>query len=72
MDTFEMLKELLSKKTNEKIEASATMEDLRIDSLDLVEVLLTVEKQLSIVFEDDELLQLKTVQNVVDLVNSKI
>jgi len=72
MDTFEMLKELLSKKTNEKIEASATMEDLRIDSLDLVEVLLTVEEQLSIVFEDDELLQLKTVQNVVDLVNSKI
>ena len=72
MDTFGMLKELLSKKTNEKIEASATMEDLRIDSLDLVEVLLTVEEQLSIVFEDDELLQLKTVQNVVDLVNSKI
>ena len=72
MDTFGMLKELLSKKTNETIEASATMEDLRIDSLDLVEVLLTVEEQLSIVFEDDELLQLKTVQNVVDLVNSKI
>jgi acyl carrier protein len=72
METFEMLKELLSSKTNETIVASATLEDLRIDSLDLVEVLLTVEEQKSIVFDDEELLKLKTVQDVVDLVNSKI
>ncbi|MDD2592197.1 MAG: phosphopantetheine-binding protein [Erysipelotrichaceae bacterium] len=72
METFEMLKQLLSNKTSETILASATMEDLRIDSLDLVEVLLTVEEQLGIVFEDEELLKLKTVQDVVDLVNSKI
>ena len=72
METFEMLKELLSSKTNETIVAEATMEDLRIDSLDLVEVLLTVEEQKNIVFDDEELLKLKTVQDVVDLVNSKI
>ncbi|MEA5017673.1 MAG: phosphopantetheine-binding protein [Erysipelotrichaceae bacterium] len=72
METFEMLKELLVTKTSETILASATMEDLRIDSLDLVEVLLTVEERLSIVFEDEELIKLKSVQDVVDLINSKI
>ena len=72
METFEMLKELLATKTSETILASATMEDLRIDSLDLVEVLLTVEERLSIVFEDEELIKLKSVQDVVDLINSKM
>lgn len=71
MDTFVLLKELLSQKTDVEITTTSTLSDIHVDSLDLVEVLLSMEEKLDVVFEDDELLQLKTVQDVIDLVNQK-
>jgi len=71
MDTFVLLKELLSQKTDVEITTTSTLSDIHVDSLDLVEVLLSMEEKLDVVFEDDELLQLKTVQDVIDLVKQK-
>ncbi len=73
MDTYTLLKSKLEEKSS-KIEGmteDSTMKDLGIDSLDLVEIVLAIEGELDIVFEDDELLSLNTVKNVVDLIDSK-
>ena len=47
------------------------MNDLGIDSLDLVDVVLQAETELGVTFEDDELLDLHIVKDVVDLLDRK-
>ena len=49
----------------------STLKELQIDSLDLVEVVVSAEEQTGVTFEDDELVDLKTVGDVVDLLNKK-
>ena len=73
MDNFELLKKLLTEKVKhpENITLEATMKDLGIDSLDLVDIMLEAESQLNITFEDDELLDLKTVSDAVNLLDAK-
>lgn len=73
MDTFSRLKTLLENrgiKTGQLTENS-TLKDIGIDSLDLVEVLLELEKQLNITFSDDELLGCRSISDVVNLVAKK-
>ncbi|PKM68687.1 MAG: acyl carrier protein [Firmicutes bacterium HGW-Firmicutes-19] len=73
MDTFSRLKTLLENrgiKTGQLTESS-TLKEIGIDSLDLVEVLLELEKELNVTFSDDELLGCRSVSDVVDLVAKK-
>ena len=73
MDTFSRLKTLLESrgiKTGQLTENS-TLKDIGIDSLDLVEVLLELEKQLNVTFSDDELLGCRSISDVVNLVAKK-
>lgn len=73
MDTFSRLKTLLENrgiKTGQLTESS-TLKDIGIDSLDLVEVLLELEKQLNVTFSDDELLGCRSISDVVNLVAKK-
>jgi acyl carrier protein len=73
MDTFSRLKALLENrgiKTGQLTENS-TLKDIGIDSLDLVEVLLELEKELNVTFSDDELLGVRSVSDVVNLVVKK-
>lgn len=73
MDTFSRLKTLLENrgiKTGQLTESS-TLKEIGIDSLDLVEVLLELEKQLNVTFSDDELLGCRSISDVVDLVAKK-
>ncbi|MDP2814522.1 MAG: acyl carrier protein [Erysipelotrichaceae bacterium] len=73
MDTFSRLKTLLENrgiKTGQLTESS-TLKEIGIDSLDLVEVLLELEKQLNVTFSDDELLGCKSISDVVNLVAKK-
>ncbi|MBV1709627.1 MAG: acyl carrier protein [Erysipelothrix sp.] len=73
MDTFSRLKSLLESrgiKTGQLTESS-TLKDIGIDSLDLVEVLLELEKELNVTFSDDELLGVRSVSDVVSLVAKK-
>jgi len=73
MDNLEFLKDLLKElvKDPEVIKPEATLKDLGIDSLDLVDVMLQAEEKLDIRFEDEELLGLKTVNDAVELLNKK-
>lgn len=73
MDTFSRLKTLLENrgiKTGQLTESS-TLKEIGIDSLDLVEVLLELEKQLNVTFSDDELLGCRSISDVVNLVAKK-
>ena len=73
MDNFNLIVKLLRDYVSADIEITreSTLKELQIDSLDLVEVVVTAEEQTGAAFEDDELLDLKTVGDVVDLLDKK-
>ncbi|MCR4698348.1 MAG: acyl carrier protein [Bacilli bacterium] len=72
---YDVIKQLLIDTANvdeNKIKPSARLkEDLGFDSLYAVEMALELETHFSIKIEPEELKQLITVQNVVDLVENK-
>ncbi|MGL5541114.1 MAG: phosphopantetheine-binding protein [Erysipelotrichaceae bacterium] len=73
MNTFDVLKKELAPKVkaNAEIKLDSTMQELGVDSLDLVDVVLSMEEQFSITFEDEELQNLATVTDVVNLIDAK-
>ena len=73
MDNLNLIVKLLKDYVSDEIEITreSTLKELQIDSLDLVEVVVSAEEQTGVTFEDDELVDLKTVGDVVDLINKK-
>lgn len=72
--TLETVREILAKKYSlpmESIRPEATLESLKLDSLDLVETLFEVEDEFHIRVPQDGSVSLKiaTVQDIVDVVN---
>lgn len=56
----------------EKVVRSASfIEDLKVDSLDIVELVMSLEDEFDISISDDEAAQLKTVGDVIDFVVKK-
>ena len=51
---------------------SKFIDDLNFDSLDVVELMMEVEDRYEIEIEEDELLELQTVEKAIDFVNSKL
>ncbi len=72
--TFEKVKELLSNQLNideEKITLnSKIVEDLGADSLDVVEMLMTLEEEYGIVVTDEDAVKIVTVNDIVNLIDS--
>lgn len=66
---FDKIKKLLATQLNiseDKITAdSRLIEDLGADSLDMVEMLMTLEDQFNVTISDEEALKLKTVGDIV-------
>lgn len=48
---------------------SAFIEDLGADSLDIVELVMTIEEEFDIEIPEDDAEQIKTVQNAIDYIN---
>lgn len=72
MEYFDKIKERLEPKLKGKeLTVDMAFKDLGIDSLDLVDLVFELEEEIGVQFEDDELLQLKTVQNLLDLIETK-
>ena len=73
--SFDKVKKLLSEQLNigdDKITMkSKVIEDLGADSLDVVEMLMVLEDEFNITVTDEESLQLKTVGDIVNLIDSK-
>ena len=74
--TLDKVKELIAQQLNidaSKITpASRIVEDLGADSLDTVEMLMTMEEEFGITIPDEDAMQLKTIKNIVDYVDSKM
>lgn len=73
--TLEKVKELLANQLNiakDKVqENSRIIEDLGADSLDMVEMLMTLEDEFGISISDEEAMELKTVADIVAKIESK-
>lgn len=73
---FEQVKEVLISTTNvdeSKISLNASLkEDLGIDSLDSVEIILELESRFNVKIEDDEATNIKTVEDMVKILESKL
>ena len=73
---FERLQEIISEQLGiEKSEISLNsniIDDIGADSLDMVEMLMNVEKEWDIVIDDSEISDIETMQDVVDFVEAKI
>ncbi|QFQ32523.1 acyl carrier protein [Buchnera aphidicola (Aphis fabae)] len=70
------IKKIIAKKLDIKIENitnnSSFLEDLGADSLDIVELIMTLEEDFNIEISDNEAEKIKTVQNAVNFINSKL
>lgn len=72
MEYFDLMKERLETKLKGKeLTVDMAFKDLGIDSLDLVDLVFELEEEIGVQFEDDELLKLKTVQDLINLIESK-
>ncbi len=73
---FEQIKNFLSTQLNideNKITMDATfVEDLNIDSLDLVELILALEEEYNIEVDEEDAEKLSTIGDVVNYVNSQM
>lgn len=73
MDYKDKLEKIICKVSkNKNITPETSLKDLGLDSLDLVEVLMEVEEELNIQFDEDEMVNLKTVQDVYNSIERKI
>jgi len=69
MTNFEIIKNALSGKVkNKEIKETSTFKDLGLDSLDLLSIVLDVEADLGVHFEDDQLMSFESIQDVLDAV----
>ena len=73
--TFDKVKKLLADQLNidagKITENSKVIDDLGADSLDVVEMLMTLEDEFNVTVSDEESVNLKTVGDIVKLIDSK-
>lgn len=74
MSTYDIVKKLFQEKFGDKIEPKLTdnLLEIGIDSLDLVEFMLVLEEEFKVEFSVSEIADLKYVNDVIELINSKI
>lgn len=66
-----VFEETMNVDPEEVVPSASLADDLDIDSLAAVELALELENEFGIEIEDEELAKLKTVQDVMDLIESK-
>lgn len=70
-DEFRQLLELSFSVRPADVNRQATLEELELDSLDLVELSVLIEERLGAAVSDDELANLKHVGAIVELIESR-
>ena len=72
MEPLQVVKDAIRDRINiDSIKYDDKLDELGLDSLDLVETMLKIEEVLNVEFTSDEIVELKTIQDVVNLVESK-
>ena len=73
MDVIDTVKKILAERIDvSNLHETDLLTDLGLDSLDLVEVMLEIETALNVEFSSDEIVNLTTIKDVIDLINKKI
>ena len=75
MDTMKKLKEMISQQTGieeDKLSENTTMEDIMADSLDTVELLMSVEESFDIDISDAEAQKLSSLGELENLIEEKL
>ena len=75
METMKKLKEIISQQTGieeEKLGENTTMEDIMADSLDTVELLMTVEESFDIDIPDSDAQKLSSLGELCALIEEKL
>ncbi|WP_041103418.1 acyl carrier protein [Mycoplasmopsis californica] len=60
----------IQKYTKVKVEMDSLLKELKIDSLTLAELVFELEEQLKIRVSDDELMKIKSIKDVVELIEA--
>lgn len=72
MSMSEKIKELIAKQLNKSVdeitEDKEIVKDLGADSLDVVEMLMTMEEEFGITVPEDQVANVKTVKDIADLI----
>ena len=73
MSSLDTVKSILEKRgvNVSNLKEDDSLQELGLDSLDLVEVMLEIEDTLKIEFSSNEIASLTTLKDVADLINSK-
>lgn len=72
MNAIETVKAILAEKVDiSNLKEDDSLTSLGLDSLDLVEVMLSIEDKLSIEFTSEEIANLSTLRDVVKLIETK-
>ena len=64
----DIIAESLGVKRNEVVASASFIDDLNADSLDIVELVMTIEKEFDIEIPDDEAERIRTVQDAIDYI----
>ena len=72
MEPLQVVKDAIKDRINvDSVKFEDRLDELGLDSLDLVETMLKIEETLNIEFTSDEIVELKTIQDVVNLIETK-
>lgn len=69
---FEQIKKIIKDKFGKDVQMDTVLTETGIDSLDLLDLIVEAENQHNVKIEDDELLNLKTIEDVVKAISSKL
>ncbi|WP_045433800.1 acyl carrier protein [Metamycoplasma canadense] len=71
MNFKELVFKELKKLTKKSFDLDTKIKDLNIDSLDLVLLVSELESKLKIEISDDELMELKTINDIINIIEQK-
>lgn len=73
MSKLEEIKAMFAKKVKvEELDPAAELKSLGLDSLDLVELIMDIEENYGVEFENEELIEFKTVGDVLAAIEKKL
>lgn len=70
MYSLKIVKKMIEKRigSNKKITAESNFSDLGIDKIDVVDIIISLEEELNLTFDDKDMMDIETVQEVLDLI----
>jgi len=75
LETLDKIRELIAEQLDvdiDKLKAETTFEEIEADSLDLVELVMSLEEEFEIEISDEEIEKIKSVNDIVNYINSRI